>query len=91
MTSVTQIGPHILDRSGNVRLGDDLQVMFTYYVPEAFARWRGAADDLARRRNNVNRGPGRRPGARASSHAWMVRIPPISFTDPWCLPRPARN
>ncbi|HEY4312436.1 MAG TPA: trypsin-like peptidase domain-containing protein [Pirellulales bacterium] len=31
---VTQIGPHVLDRSGNVRLGDDLQVMFTYYVPK---------------------------------------------------------
>jgi S1-C subfamily serine protease len=31
---VTRIGPHTLDRSGNVRLGDDLQVMFTYYVPQ---------------------------------------------------------
>jgi len=31
---VTKIGPHVLDRSGNVRLGDDLQVMFTYYVPQ---------------------------------------------------------
>lgn len=31
---VTQIGDHLLDRSGNVRLGDDLQVMFTYYVPK---------------------------------------------------------
>ncbi len=31
---VTHIGPHALDRSGNVRLGDDLQVMFSYYVPE---------------------------------------------------------
>ncbi len=31
---VTQIGEHVLDRSGNVRLGDDLQVMFTYYVPK---------------------------------------------------------
>jgi hypothetical protein len=31
---VTQIGDHVLDRSGNVRLGDDLQVMFTYYVPK---------------------------------------------------------
>ena len=31
---VTRIGPHKLDRSGNVQLGDDLQVMFTYYVPK---------------------------------------------------------
>ena len=31
---ITQVGPHVLDRSGNVRLGDDLQVMFTYYVPQ---------------------------------------------------------
>jgi S1-C subfamily serine protease len=31
---VTHIGPHALDRSGNVRLGDDLQVLFTYYVPK---------------------------------------------------------
>jgi len=31
---ITHIGPHALDRSGNVRLGDDLQVMFTYYVPK---------------------------------------------------------
>ncbi|MBI2823916.1 MAG: trypsin-like peptidase domain-containing protein [Planctomycetia bacterium] len=31
---VTHVGPHALDRSGNVRLGDDLQVMFAYYVPK---------------------------------------------------------
>jgi S1-C subfamily serine protease len=31
---ITHIGPHALDRSGNVRLGDDLQVLFTYYVPK---------------------------------------------------------
>lgn len=31
---VTHIGPHALDRSGNVRLGDDLQVLFAYYVPK---------------------------------------------------------
>jgi S1-C subfamily serine protease len=29
---ITHVGDHALDRSGNVRLGDDLQVMFTYYV-----------------------------------------------------------
>jgi S1-C subfamily serine protease len=31
---ITRVGPHELDRSGNVRLGEDLQVMFTYYVPK---------------------------------------------------------
>ena len=31
---ITHVGPHALDRSGNVRLGDDLQVLFTYYVPK---------------------------------------------------------
>jgi S1-C subfamily serine protease len=31
---ITHIGPHALDRSGNVRLGDDLQVLFAYYVPK---------------------------------------------------------
>jgi len=31
---ITRVGPHALDRSGNVRLGEDLQVMFTYYVPK---------------------------------------------------------
>jgi S1-C subfamily serine protease len=31
---VTHVGPHALDRDGNVRLGDDLQVMFQYYIPE---------------------------------------------------------
>ena len=31
---ITHVGPHALDRSGNVRLGDDLQVMFSYYVPK---------------------------------------------------------
>ncbi len=31
---ITRVGPHALDRSGNVRLGDDLQVMFTYYIPQ---------------------------------------------------------
>jgi S1-C subfamily serine protease len=31
---ITHVGPHPLDRSGNVRLGEDLQVMFTYYVPK---------------------------------------------------------
>jgi S1-C subfamily serine protease len=29
---ITHIGPHAIDRSGNVRLGDDLQVLFTYYL-----------------------------------------------------------
>jgi S1-C subfamily serine protease len=31
---VTHIGPHALDRSGNVSLNDDLQVQFTYYIPK---------------------------------------------------------
>ena len=31
---ITHVGPHALDRSGNVRLGDDLQVLFTYYIPQ---------------------------------------------------------
>jgi hypothetical protein len=31
---ITHVGEHALDRSGNVRLGEDLQVLFTYYVPK---------------------------------------------------------
>ena len=31
---ITHVGPHALDHSGNVRLGDDLQVMFPYFVPK---------------------------------------------------------
>lgn len=31
---ITHVGPHALDHTGNVRLGDDLQVMFTYYIPK---------------------------------------------------------
>ena len=31
---ITHIGPHSLDRSGNVRLSDDLQVKFNYYIPQ---------------------------------------------------------
>lgn len=31
---ITHVGPHALDRDGKVRLGDDLQVMFDYYIPE---------------------------------------------------------
>lgn len=31
---ITHVGPHALGRDGNVRLGDDLQVMFDYYIPK---------------------------------------------------------
>ncbi len=34
---VTQIGPHAIDRSGQVRCDDDLRVFFTYYVPKLAA------------------------------------------------------
>lgn len=30
---ITKVGPHSLDRSGNVKLGNDLQVQFNYFVP----------------------------------------------------------
>lgn len=29
---IVKVGPHVIDRTGNVRLGDDLQVLFEYYV-----------------------------------------------------------
>ncbi len=31
---VTKIGPHEIDRRGQVRISDDLRVFFTYYVPK---------------------------------------------------------
>jgi hypothetical protein len=30
---ITHVGPHALDHSGNVRLGEDLQVGFAYFIP----------------------------------------------------------
>ncbi len=82
---ITQVGPHVLDRSGNVRLGDDLQVMFTYYVPQLahdgvvpITILRGGEKLSIERRSP--------PGARALSRAWTVLIPAISSTGRWSSP-----
>ena len=52
---ITHVGPHALDRSGNVRLGDDLQVAFSYYIPKLCTRRRGAVHRAARRRLDAGR------------------------------------